>query len=103
VSILTHKEYLMEQQQPAKFRKKPVIIEAMKFEATPESAWAIREWVIAGGGVISVGGLSNGAFRITTLEGDMTVSEGNWVIRGVKGEFYSCQDDIFRMTYEPVE
>lgn len=91
------------EQQPAKFRKKPVIIEAMQFDGTHDSALAIRSWVGAGGGLMSAGGLANGSLRISTLEGEMTVSDGNWVIRGVKGEFYSCQDDIFRMTYEPVD
>lgn len=40
---------------------------------------------------------------IVTPEGVMTVSEGDWIIRGVKGEFYSCKPDIFEMTYEAAE
>jgi hypothetical protein len=40
---------------------------------------------------------------IATLEGDMMVSENDWVIKGVKGELYPCKPDIFEMTYEPVE
>ena len=40
---------------------------------------------------------------IVTLEGDMLVGEGDWIIRGVKGEFYPCKPDIFAMTYEPAE
>lgn len=40
---------------------------------------------------------------IETLEGKMEVNVGDWIIKGVKGEFYPCKDDIFRATYEPVE
>jgi len=39
---------------------------------------------------------------IETLEGPMTAMPGDWIITGVKGEQYSCKDDIFRRTYEPV-
>ena len=38
---------------------------------------------------------------IATLEGDMKVSENDWVIRGVQGELYPCKPNIFEMTYEP--
>ncbi len=41
--------------------------------------------------------------HIHTLEGVIAVSYGDWVIRGVKGEHYPCRDDIFKLTYEPVE
>jgi hypothetical protein len=40
---------------------------------------------------------------ISTLEGDLRASPGDWIIRGVKGEFYPCKPDIFAATYEPVE
>jgi hypothetical protein len=39
---------------------------------------------------------------IATLEGDMTASPGDWIIKGVKGEFYPCKPDIFEATYEPL-
>lgn len=41
--------------------------------------------------------------KIKTLEGDMRVNEGDWVIKGLRGEFYSCAPDIFEKTYEPAE
>jgi hypothetical protein len=41
--------------------------------------------------------------HVHTLEGDHTWTEGDWLIRGVKGEFYFCKPDIFAATYEPVE
>ncbi len=40
---------------------------------------------------------------VHTLEGDMRANAGDWMIRGVKGEYYPCRDDIFRLTYEPVD
>ena len=42
-------------------------------------------------------------FWVRTLEGDMFVSPGDWIITGVKGEVYPCKSDIFEMTYEPAE
>ena len=39
--------------------------------------------------------------RVRTLEGDMYVSPGDWIIKGIKGEFYPCKPDIFSATYEP--
>lgn len=44
----------------------------------------------------------NGEVTIKTLEGNMLVKVGDWIIRGVKGEFYPCKPDIFEMTYEKV-
>jgi len=40
---------------------------------------------------------------VQTLEGDMQAGRGDWLIKGVRGEFYPCKDDIFRQTYEPVD
>jgi hypothetical protein len=40
---------------------------------------------------------------IPTLEGDHIASPGDWIIKGVKGEFYPCKPDIFELTYDPVE
>ncbi|MFF9309907.1 hypothetical protein ACF1BS_03260 [Streptomyces sp. NPDC014748] len=41
-------------------------------------------------------------FYIHTLEGEMRATDGDWIIKGVAGEFYPCRDDIFRATYEAV-
>ena len=59
-----------------KFRKKPVIIEAIRLTRP---------------------------MRVETLEGQMRGNPGDWLITGVKGEQYFCKDDIFRITYEPVD
>ena len=52
---------------------------------------------------IAVGGDSKPiAVKIATLEGEMVGDEGDWIIKGVKGEFYPCKPDIFEMSYDPV-
>lgn len=78
-----------------KFRKKPVVIEAKQFFGDPNLQECL-DWI---GG--NCGG-DDTRIVIQTLEGDMTASKGDWIIRGVKGEFYPCKPDIFEATYEPV-
>lgn len=82
----------------SKFRKKPVIIEAVQFDGTDESCdWLLPQLV---SGVIS---RSCNKLYIKTLEGVMEASLGDWIIKGVNGEFYPCKPDIFDKTYERVE
>jgi len=73
-----------------KFKKKPVVIEATQWFKNGDhpEVWQSHE---SGFGVIH------------TLEGDHTVTPGDWIITGVKGEHYPCKPDIFEMTYEKVE
>lgn len=90
--------------EPMKFRKKPVVIEAMQFNRTngsvvakwcggrwhsetkPSDPTDVAEWV-----------------DIPTLEGVMRASLGDWIVKGVQGEFYPCKSDIFQQTYEQVD
>lgn len=88
-----------------KFRKKPVVIEAVCFKGT--NSQDINDFIKANSyeELCSVGIDSKGEVRelfIKTLEGEMTASLGDWIIRGVKGELYPCKPDIFEATYEPV-
>ena len=80
----------------AKFKKKPVVIEAMYFDGSYASGKAIMDWADHTVYRSNLVGLN-----IKTLEGDMHVTPGDWVIRGVHGEFYPCKPDIFNKTYEP--
>lgn len=80
---------------PTKYRKKPVEVEAMRFETVHDGS-LIANW---SGGSNEV---SPEQVQITTLEGTMTASLGDYVIRGVQGEFYPCKPDIFAATYEEV-
>jgi hypothetical protein len=78
----------------ARYRKKPVEVEAVRWdggnEHEMEAFIACRWW------------LDDGDIYIGTLEGDMRATEGDWIIRGVQGEFYPCKPDIFEATYEAV-
>ena len=83
----------------AKFRKKPVVIEAWLVPLRGEDpSEEIIDLVQAQGWI----GDDEGIF-ITTLEGVMTASAGDWIIKGVAGEYYPCKPDIFGKTYEAVE
>lgn len=84
----------------AKFRKKPVVIEAVQFADTKESFDKIREWV---GENFYYNYQDSPRVFIKTLEGDMGVTKNDWIIKGVKGEFYPCKSDIFEKTYEEVK
>jgi len=79
-----------------KFRKKPVVIEAMQWNGQNQreiETWA--ENVFAPD--------LNDKLAIFTLEGKIYANIGDWIIKGVKGEFYPCKPDIFEATYEEVE
>jgi hypothetical protein len=82
-----------------KFRKRPVEIEAVQY--VPGGQLLIESWMI-GYGARDAFGVSHNNVLIHTLEGTMTAEPGDWIIRGVKGEFYPCKPDIFAATYEPV-
>jgi len=82
-----------------KFRKKPVVIEAVQWDGTPASSQAVVNF--AGGAI--TWWFNHNTMQCDTLEGPLAVSVGDWIIRGVKGEFYPCKPDIFAATYEPVE
>lgn len=79
-----------------KFRKKPVVIEAMQY-TDDKSAVVIYDW---SGGVFHY---ANGQQQVSTEEGVMAASPGDWIIRGSHGEFYPCKPDIFDAVYEPVK
>jgi hypothetical protein len=111
---------------PSRFRKKPVVIEALRWDGTDETSLAIRTWVERthrAGAVVDTDHIQHlwdydlGAYRtpsgkvifapyqqrcliIVTLEGEMVAPEGHWIIRGVQGEFYPCDPDIFDKTYD---
>lgn len=82
----------------AKYQKKPVIIEAVQW--TGDNTDEMYDFV-AGGNDFSFS--RDGNFSIKTLEGVMTASKGDFIIRGVHGEYYPCKPDIFEETYEKVE
>jgi hypothetical protein len=86
-----------------KFRKKPWVVEARQFDGTAKGWLAISEWI--GVGPLETKWMREDAderaINIPTLEGVHTASPGDWIIKGIKGEFYPCKPDIFAATYEP--
>jgi len=83
-----------------KYRKKPVVIEAMRWDDNDRTAHEIEQW--ASGAVYRVVADPT-HLMIKTLEGTMTADPGDMIIKGVKGEFYPCKPDIFEATYEAVQ
>lgn len=89
------------------YRKKPVVVEAVQLNTTnmPE----VADWI--GGDTAKIvveseeawklgKGVPGFSMTIHTLEGDMTAKSGDYIIKGVNGEFYPCKPDIFAQTYE---
>ena len=86
-----------------KYKKKPIVIEAVQFtgnnyqeildfgDKTVKQPFLFKD------------GTGSETIVIRTLEGNMEVSEGDYVIKGIKGEFYPCKPDIFEETYDKVE
>lgn len=103
----------------AKFRKKPVVIEA--FQMTEERRWDNSEWpdwlnqawqkapgensvwIDPDVAAVAPGHDSAAELVCGTLKGVHKITWGDWIIQGVKGEIYPCKPDIFAATYEPVE
>jgi hypothetical protein len=86
-----------------KFRMKPLIVEARQFTLAdakqPESIEAWCNGRVRGTKLPA----AERIIQIDTLEGEMEGKVGDWIIRGVKGEFYPCKPDIFAATYEEVK
>lgn len=78
-----------------KFRKRPLVIEAVQYDGDNS-----QECLAFIG--CNYGDTLNYP-NIVTLEGNMRISKGDWIIKGIKGEFYHCKPNIFEDTYEPVE
>lgn len=86
-----------------KYRKKPVIIEAFQFtDDEPETLVELQEFMDRDVRV-SYKNPENPVLKIETLEGVMDASIGDYIIKGVRGEFYPCKPDIFKATYEEAE
>ena len=87
-----------------KYRKKPIVIDAFKYELKnmhPDKS-AMPIWVLHALQNGDITATANNRMSIETEEGVMTVSEGDWIIRGVAGELYPCKPDIFAATYDEV-
>jgi len=93
-----------------KYRKKPVVVEAIQYKPSKDYdnindlIEYMSDIIKFTNHSIKVGqGIGFDNITIQTLEGEMLVSEGDYIIKGVNGEFYPCKPDIFHKTYEKVE
>lgn len=89
-----------------KFRKKPIVIEAIQYIGTPESNREIIDWTRDSATPAYMDYYDPAAgnvLYINTLEGTFMIRPGDWVVKGVKGEFYPCKPEQFEMTYERIE
>ncbi|MCF2718016.1 hypothetical protein LWE69_12650 [Paenibacillus sp. UKAQ_18] len=94
----------------AKYRKKPIVVEARQLTREKEVVADILEWVNEidmSTSIIGRNACVNIVFEeglaIETPEGVMTASFGDYIIQGIRGEFYPCKPDIFEQTYEKVD
>jgi hypothetical protein len=86
----------------SKYRKKPVVIEACQLpKAGEDNVDDFILWADEHG--LPYNSDRNEGISIETLEGTMRGDPGDWIIKGVNGEFYPCKPDIFAKTYDPVE
>lgn len=99
------------------YRKRPIVIEARQFSGTTGSGGNLIDWARSANPDAGIGWYhrrvthddgsvlvdTEGTLAILTLEGKMDVAAGDWLIRGVKGEFYPCKPDIFAASYEPAQ
>lgn len=84
------------------YRKRPVVIEAVRFSgANYREVLSFAHPDLSDDAIIGAEAMRLPVV-ISTLEGDMTASPGDWIIKGVQGEFYTCKPEIFHKTYEKV-
>lgn len=94
----------------AKYRKKPVIVDAIQYHGVSNledvlmftgkhPSWDL--WFKSMDEYKRFVATHGETFKIMTLEGDMVASPGDFIIKGIAGEFYPCKPDIFAETYEP--
>lgn len=83
-----------------KFIKKPVVVEAIQWDGTAATFKKITDMIGSGWRPGSIG---TDSFYVETLEGEHIASKGDYIIKGVAGEFYPCKPEIFNDTYDPVE
>lgn len=86
-----------------KYRKKPVVIEALQFIDETNRLVELSDFIDNQDLRVDYHNPENPVIKLKTLEGEMTASVGDFIIKGIKGEFYPCKPDIFEKTYEVVK
>lgn len=91
-----------------KFRRKPIVLEAIQFRANFRDAQTILNWINEASGWSPDKNTDPpamyyyGDLTIMRPDGNLHARDKDWIIKGVKGEFYPCKPDVFKKTYEPV-
>ncbi|HAK43702.1 MAG TPA: hypothetical protein DCM59_14615 [Clostridium sp.] len=85
-----------------KYIKKPIVIEAVQYKGDLDSIKEVIDFIGYIPQIIEGCETHHKFLKIKTLEGEHIVSEGDYIIKGVNGEFYPCKPDIFKKTYEIV-
>jgi len=85
----------------AKYRKKPIVIEAVKWDGSKEVWDTIAAWTDEKAWHTN-GSAYGASIVIPTLEGEMRGAQGDYIIKGIQGEIYPCKPDIFHATYDEV-
>lgn len=80
------------------FKKKPVVVEARQFLGELENLKELADWI----GQSAIADFDDMTLQIETLEGVHIATVGDFIIQGVKGEYYPCKPEIFFLTYEGV-
>ena len=83
-----------------KYRKKPVVVEAVRFTGEPENIVELSEFMAPKDVIVNYANPEHPQLHISTLEGLMAANVGDYIIKGVQGELYPCKEDIFKATYE---
>jgi hypothetical protein len=86
-----------------RFRKKPVEVEAIQFAKDGSNWIEVHRFMGVQCPLPLPGIVTTYSVEIRTLEGTMRASRGDWIIRGVRGEYYPCKPDMFESTYERIE
>lgn len=95
---------------PKTYRKKHGEIQAMRWDGTAEGATPIIDWILSWGGTANYWAPGEhptspdtGRIEVRTIEGDMRAMPSDLIIRGIRGEFYPCNPEIFAEAYEEVD
>lgn len=87
--------------EPKQYRKKPIVVQAIQY-LREENIMSVQDFFGDGNGREFIYDQDKNEYYIKTLEGNMYCTKGDWIIKGVNGEFYPCKSDIFEKTYEEV-
>lgn len=84
------------------YRKKPIVVQAFQMTDNNDETSAFPQWLFSAVAQGFISESTDGHFLVKTMEGTMMGKPGDYIIRGIRGEFYPCDKEIFEATYEKV-